>query len=156
MNSTRIILAALVIFAAGVITGGVGAGVAGRILRQRGRQEVSSNPVIGPVGGGSNRTSGALAKPPGNAQLEAMARWTRELELEGAQREQIEGILKRAHGRLGDLWAPVAPMARGHIETARYEIEGLLSADQRRRWEEARRRRGPTKASGTGSTDRKP
>lgn len=150
MNTTRIVLAALVIFAAGVLTGGVSTGLVGRMLREQPRREsipssVVKSPLMPQVTGGSNRSAGAILKPPGNAQLEAMARWTRELDLESAQQEQIGGILKSAQARLRDLWAPVAPRARGEIEAARSEIEGLLSPDQRQRWNEARRRRGAAK-----------
>lgn len=74
-----------------------------------------------------------------------MARWTRELDLTGKQREEIGALLKSAQARLRDLWAPVAPRARGEIEAARSEIEKLLSPDQRQRWNEARRRRGAAK-----------
>lgn len=151
MNTTRIVLAALVIFAAGVLTGGVGSGLAGRILRERPRRESFPSqsipsPAISQAAGSSNRSAGPAVKIPGNAQLEAMARWTRELDLESAQREQIEGILQGAQVRLRDLWAPVAPRARGEIEAARLEIEALLSPNQRQRWDEARRRRGAAKA----------
>jgi hypothetical protein len=155
VNTTRIVLAALVIFAAGVLTGGVSTGLVGRKLRERPRREVIPNPVVtspaipspltSQAAGSSNRSAGTIVKAPGNAQLEAMARWTRELDLSGTQREQIGVLLKSAQARLRDLWAPVAPRARGEIEAARSEIEGLLSPDQRQRWNEARRRRGAAK-----------
>ncbi len=160
MNTTRIVLAALVIFAAGVLTGGVSTGLVGRKLRERPRREVIRNPVVtssvvtspaipspltSQAAGSSNRSAGTIVKAPGNAQLEAMARWTRELDLSGTQREQIGVLLKSAQARLRDLWAPVAPRARGEIEAARSEIERLLSPDQRQRWNEARRRRSATK-----------
>ena len=160
MNTTRIVLAALVIFAAGVLTGGVSTGLVGRMLRERPRREVISNPVVtssvvtipaipspltSQAAGSSNRSAGTIIKAPGNAQLEAMARWTRELDLTGKQREEIGALLKSAQARLRDLWAPVAPRARGEIEAARSEIEKLLSPDQRQRWNEARRRRGAAK-----------
>ena len=155
MNTTRIVLAALVIFAAGVLTGGVSTGLVGRMLRERPRREVIPNPIVtspaipspltSQAAGSSNRSAGTIVKAPGNAQLEAMARWTRELDLTGQQREEIGSLLKSAQARLRDLWAPVAPRARGEIEAARSEIEGLLSPDQRQRWNEARRRRGAAK-----------
>ena len=164
MNTTRIVLAALVIFAAGVLTGGVSTGLVGRMLRERPRREVIRNPVVASsvvispaipspltsqAAGSSNRSAGTIIKAPGNAQLEAMARWTRELDLTGKQREEIGALLKSAQARLRDLWAPVAPRARGEIEAARSEIEGLLSPDQRQRWNEARRRRGAAKPAET-------
>ena len=157
MNTTRIVLAALMIFAAGVLTGGVGAGLAGRILRERPRREVSParveprpmipNALIAQAAGSSNQSAGTPVKGPGNAQLEAMTRWTRELDLEGDQRERIQVILKEAQVRLRDLWAPMAPRARGEIEAARIEIEALLSPSQRQRWDEVRRRRAGAKTA---------
>ncbi|MCX6861105.1 MAG: hypothetical protein NTX70_12930 [Verrucomicrobia bacterium] len=157
MNTTRIVLAALMIFAAGVLTGGVGAGLAGRILRERPRREVSParvepgpmipSALISQAAGSSNQSAGTPVKGPGNAQLEAMTRWTRELDLEGDQRERIQVILKGAQVRLRDLWAPMAPRARGEIESARIEIEALLSASQRQRWDEVRRRRAGAKTA---------
>ncbi len=165
MNTTRIVLAALVIFAAGVLTGGVSTGLVGRKLRERPRREIIPSPIgtsptvnslvvtspaipsplTSQAAGSSNRSAGTIVKAPRNAQLEAMARWTRELDLSGTQREQIGVLLKSAQARLRDLWAPVAPRARGEIEAARSEIERLLSPDQRQRWNEARRRRSATK-----------
>ena len=164
MNTTRIVLAALMIFAAGVLTGGVSTGLVGRMLRERPRREAIPSPVVispevtspailspltSQAVGSSNRSAGTIVKAPGNAQLEAMARWTRELDLTDTQREQIGVLLKSAQARLRDLWAPVAPRARGEIEAARSEIEGLLSPDQRQRWNEARRRRGAAKPAET-------
>jgi len=147
VNTARIVLAALVIFAAGVLTGGVGAGLAGRVLRERSAREGESVAAPPRSEGASNRSATATVKPPGNAQLEAMSRWSRDLDLEPSQRERIEGVLKTAQGRLRDLWLPVAPRARGEIEAARREIEGLLSSDQRRRWDELRHRRGEAKSA---------
>jgi hypothetical protein len=157
VNTTRIVLAALMIFAAGVLTGGVGAGLTGRILRERPRREVSParveprpiipSALISQAAGSSNQSAGTPVKGPGNAQLEAMTRWTRELDLEGDQRERIQVILKGAQVRLRDLWAPMAPRARGEIEAARIEIEALLSPSQRQRWDEVRRRRAGAKTA---------
>lgn len=170
MKTARIVLAALVIFAAGVITGGVGAGLAGRVLRQRSTPAPASMSLpAGPVAAPTNNSRGldpanshgtnpaappSVARPPGNAQIEAMARWTRELNLEAAQRERIDAILQRAAAHLRDLWAPVAPQARGEIEGARREIEDILTLDQRRQWNEARRRRSNAKPTSSLPADR--
>jgi len=156
VNTARIVLAALVIFAAGVLTGAVGTGLAGRILRERPGREAAHSPAPPRPEGASNRSAGATSKPPGNAQLEAMARWSRDLDLEPSQRERIESVLKIAQDRLRDLWLPVAPRARGEIEAARLEVEGLLTPDQRRRWDEARRRRAEPKPAGMPADGGKP
>lgn len=146
MKLFRIVVAALVIFAAGVLCGGVMVVLVGRNL--------SAGPAPEPVRpssasrppGASNGPSAALARPPGNAQIEAMGRWTQDLNLEPGQRERIDAILKRATERLRELWAPVAPRARGEIDATRREIEEILTPEQRRQWNEARRRRATPKA----------
>ena len=154
MRGLRIVLAALVIFAAGVLTGGAGVGLAGRLRRDRSPGGVGSGssvvpgrvapmPAVSPVPtqGRSNGLSASLARPPGRAQIEAMARWSRELELEASQRQRIDAILERAGVRLRDLWEPVAPQARAEIDAARRQLEQTLTPEQRQRWNEVRRRR---------------
>lgn len=154
MTGLRIVLAALVIFAAGVLTGGAGVGLAGRLRRDRSPGGVGSGssvvpgmvaamPAVSPVPtqGRSNGLSASLARPPGRAQIEAMARWSRELELEASQRQRIDAILERAGVRLRDLWQPVAPQARAEIDAARRQLEQTLTPEQRQRWNEVRRRR---------------
>lgn len=94
-----------------------------------------------PTQGRSNGLSASLARPPGRAQIEAMARWSRELELEASQRQRIDAILERAGVRLRDLWEPVAPQARAEIDAARRQLEETLTPEQRQRWNEVRRRR---------------
>lgn len=156
MTGLRIVLAALVIFAAGVLTGGAGVGLAGRLRRDRSPGGVGSGsssstvphrgapmPAVSPLPtqGRSNGLSASLARPPGRAQIEAMARWSRELELEASQRQRIDAILERAGVRLRDLWEPVAPQARAEIDAARRQLEQTLTPEQRQRWNEVRRRR---------------
>lgn len=153
MREARIVVAALVIFAAGVLTGGVGAGLAGRFLRGQSSFTSTSAPTekrVSPAAGSrpnapSNAPSGTLSRPPGRAQIEAMARWTRELDLETSQRQRIDAILDRAGVHLQELWEPVAPQARGEIEGARRQIEQILTPEQRLRWNEVRRRRAVPK-----------
>lgn len=151
MTGVRIVLAALVIFAAGVLTGGAGVGLAGRLRRDRSlvggtgmvpgmvRSMPAATQALVP--GHSNGLAGSLARPPGRAQIEAMARWSRELELEPSQRQRIDAILERAGVRLRELWEPVAPQARSEIDAARRQIEQTLTPEQRQRWNEVRRRR---------------
>ena len=155
MTGLRIVLAALVIFAAGVLTGGAGVGLAGRLRRDRSPggvgvgsssavpDRVAPMPAVSPVPtqGRSNGLSASLARPPGRAQIEAMARWSRELELEASQRQRIDAILERAGVRLRDLWEPVAPQARAEIDAARRQLEQTLTPEQLQRWNEVRRRR---------------
>jgi len=85
-----------------------------------------------------------------------MARWSQELNLNPAQRERIESVLREAQARLRELWVPVAPRARNEIEAARRDIEALLIPDQRARWDEARRRRGVPKPGASAAPSSNP
>ncbi|MEY4691909.1 MAG: hypothetical protein RIT19_2234 [Verrucomicrobiota bacterium] len=151
MKDLRIVVSALVIFAAGMLCGAIGVVLVGRLHAPAPAPEaVSDAPPSSAVSEASTGSNGLVAlpssRPPGNAQIEAMARWTRDLNLETTQRERIDAILKRATGRLRELWAPVAPRTRREIDAARYEIEQILTPEQRRQWNESRRRRANPKA----------
>ncbi|MBM3850393.1 MAG: hypothetical protein FJ396_09475 [Verrucomicrobia bacterium] len=150
MRTARIVLAAMVIFAAGVLTGSVGAGLVGRLWRSHAAVDGASPVAVAAPEPArshapSNAPAGSLARPPGWAQIEAMARWSRELELEASQRQRIDAILESAGGRLRALWEPVAPRTRAEIDAARREIEQTLTPEQRLRWNEVRRRRAAPK-----------
>jgi Spy/CpxP family protein refolding chaperone len=145
VKSFRIVIAALVIFAAGVLVGGAGVVLMGRIA-SAGLASSMATPSAGSrAPGASNAAAAMLARPPGKAQIEAMGRWSQELNLEAGQRERIDAILRSGTERLRELWVPVAPRARGEIDAVRREIEEILTPEQRRQWNEARRRRATPK-----------
>ena len=81
MKTLRIVIAALVIFAAGVLVGGLGVVLAGRIGSTGPVSQVGSPSEVSRGTGASKVSSAMLARPPGNAQIEAMGRWTQDLNL---------------------------------------------------------------------------
>jgi Spy/CpxP family protein refolding chaperone len=129
----RVILAALVIFSAGVVTGAL-------------TVKLNSQPVI-PSKTATNSTSqrqrGDLA-----------ARMERELGLTADQKTEIDQILRESRERSKKIWESAAEENR----KLRESIRGVLTADQRKQFEETFKSRGPHKSSDPKSKEdaRKP
>ena len=128
VNSWKPILAALVIFAAGVVTGGLtvnlrtkppAAGL--RALQQR----------ITPAQNWDNRIR------------ELGKRMERQLDLTPDQRERIEAIIRDSQRRIKGVFEEVAPKARDEFRETRMRIRDVLTPEQRRKFEELVKAREP-------------
>jgi hypothetical protein len=123
VNTWRVILATLVIFAAGVVTGGL-------IARhsQQNKTEASRR----------NSGPGRVAPPysAGGIRLEFLRRAQRELILEPEQRERIDKILKESQARTVQIMEPVSAELREEVERTKSEFLAVLSPEQRRRFDE--------------------
>jgi hypothetical protein len=147
VKAWKVILAALVIFAAGVVTGGLTV-----------RLKVHNLPA----------PTSSLSVGPLRQRGELLDRMQRQLYLSATQREHIEKILRDSHERMKQLWDSIAPQAqeehRRVHELIRAELqpeqqkrfEGMLTtrgpkgfSDDRRRREEWRDQRGPRRPEGT-------
>lgn len=124
MKVWRVILAALVIFSAGVVTGGLA-------MRLKMSRTAAVRPLIPiwPQQGG-----------------EFLNRMQRRLDLSAEQHERIEKILKESQERMKILWEPVAPQAKEESRQARERILAELNPAQRKKFEEIFKPRGPRKA----------
>jgi hypothetical protein len=137
----KVILAALVIFAAGVVTGSL-------TVRLKVPTVTTAPPTtnLGPL------------RPRG----ELLDRMERQLYLSPAQRGKIEQILRENHDRMKQLWDSIAPQAqeehrrvneliRAQLEPAQLQrFEEMLkrspNREERRRHEERREGKSPRKA----------
>src|SRR5262249_20332555 len=119
----KVILAALVIFAAGVMTGGL----TGRLK--------STEPLPPPatVSFGPLRQRGDL-----------LDRMQRQLYVTADQRQRIESILHENHEHMKQLWDSIAPQAQEEHRRVRERIRAELKPEQQKRFEEMLRR-GPTR-----------
>jgi hypothetical protein len=118
----KVILAALVIFAAGVGTGGLTA-----------RLKVHETPPPPPtLGMGPLRERGQL-----------LDRMQRELYLSPMQREHIEKILRENHDRMKQLWDSIAPQAQEERRRVHDLILAELQPEQKQHFEEMLKSRGP-------------
>jgi hypothetical protein len=120
----KVILAALVIFAAGVVTGGLTM-----------RLKVPQTPVAVP----------AMSVGPLRQRGDLLDRMQRQLYLTPVQREHIEKILRESHERMKLLWDSIAPQAQDEHRRVHELIRAELQPDQQKRWEQMVKSRGPNR-----------
>jgi len=115
VNTWKVILATVVIFAAGVLTGGL-------TVRLKNRAEF--------------RGAAPSAAPPVLQRLEFLRRAQDELRLSPDQRERVEVILRESQERMTTVWERVAPEARLEFGRVRDRIRDVLTPEQRARFEQ--------------------
>lgn len=130
MNPWKVILATMVIFACGVITGSM-------VTKNWNGATVA---VTAPSPAPTNLTNN-LPMPFGVQRPEFLRRLSKQLDLTPDQREKIEGIIRASHGRTQVLWQQVAPQMNGELKRVHEEIRLVLTPEQRKRWSELSKRR---------------
>jgi hypothetical protein len=136
VNAWKAILAALVIFAAGTITGA---------LISRKTQSI-----------GTAESRPAVSNPamPGLRQrLDFLRRLDKPLKLNEQQRERIEQILARSQERMKVLWQEVSPRMQTELEQTRDSVRRELSADQQTKFDEILRMRDQRRPEGPNHRD---
>ena len=123
MNTWKVILATMVIFGTGVVTGGL-------LVRhaEHGRDRRPQRPV-------------AVAHPAqptlaGVMRIEFLRRMERELDLTPEQREPIDQILKQGQERMKKLQETVEPRRREEFKKTIEDFRTVLTPDQRKRFDE--------------------
>jgi Spy/CpxP family protein refolding chaperone len=123
VNTWKVILATMVIFGTGVVTGGLLVLHSERIQPRHTQHQ-----------GGAPRVS-----PPASAggmRLEFLRRAQRELDLTPEQRERIDKLIKESQERSRKLMEPIAPQLRGELEQTKTEFLEVLTPAQRARFEQ--------------------
>lgn len=115
MKEWKVILAALVIFAAGVVTGGLTVQ-----LKLRNLPQTSAPANLGPL------------RPKGDL----LDRMQRQLYLTPVQRQKIEVILRDSHERMKQLWESIAPQAQEEHRRVHELIRAQLTPEQQKKYEE--------------------
>lgn len=153
MNIWKVILATLVIFITGVVTGGLLVGFAERAARaphanrQRGEGHTANNPTPGTS---PQREPGRGPNPANlpnrlraGINLEFLEKLDSEVHLTAGQRERIEEIVADGQLRNKRIWDNVAPdIRRENMETQR-RIREALTPDQLTRFEELMKQTRP-------------
>ncbi len=127
MNTWKVILATMVIFGTGVVTGMVGGGL---LVRYAG---IPFPQVRRP------------ARPPappasaGGARMDFLKRVQNELDLTPEQHARIDGILRDSQERTKKLMEPVSPLLRDELKRTRAEFVDVLTPKQRTRFNELAR-----------------
>lgn len=124
MNSWKVILATMVIFGTGVITGGL-------LVRH----------AAGPLKNRPPKNTAGLTNAPSIApaqlqRIELLLRVRNELNLTPDQHERIERIIREGQERSRKLWDSVAPEMRNELQSVQEKIRAELTPEQRRRFEQ--------------------
>jgi uncharacterized membrane protein len=134
MNSWKIILAALVIFGAGVVTGGL---------------LVNHVSHTHPGNHRPPRESEDFIPRPDLLKTNFVERLDKAVHLTPEQREAIEKIIAEGQQRNREIWKEVAPQFHPIFQEVRRRIREALSADQQKQFEELLKRpqRRPSNAT---------
>jgi hypothetical protein len=123
----RVILAALVIFGAGVVTGALVVNLSRKPLRPQ-------NVFVGPLPGPGVP---ANVRPPWHDQrYEFVRRAERQLDLTPEQRQRIDGLVRDSQQRTKTLWEGFSPKLVEEMRKVREQVRDVLTPEQRKRFDE--------------------
>jgi len=120
VNTWKAILAAIVIFAAGGVTGG--------LLVWRLEPPVHPRHNLG-------LKSGPVGSPSG-MRFEFLRKAQRDLDLTPEQRERIDKLLKDSQERTRKIMEPIAPEFHAELQRAKEEFRGVLTLEQQKRFDD--------------------
>ena len=133
MNPWKVILATLVIFAAGMVTGG---------LAMKRLQPLPTTTKV----------------PPSLQRVELLRRMAKRLDLTPSQQERIEQIVRESQERTKKAWEQVRPMIHDEFQRVQDRIREELSPEQEKKFEklltESRDRRRKDSPSGRGDRNK--
>ena len=133
MNPWKVILATLVIFAAGMVTGG---------LAMKRLQPLPTTTKV----------------PPSLQRVELLRRMAKRLDLTPSQQERIEQIVRESQERTKKAWEQIRPMIHDEFQRVQDRIRDELSPEQEKKFEklltESRDRRRKDNPSGRGDRNK--
>jgi Spy/CpxP family protein refolding chaperone len=129
VNTWKVILATVVIFSAGVFTGGL-------LVKQTSKPEPLPSPQFG--------------------RIEMLRRLSRLLSLTPEQNEQLDTIMRESQERTKVFWELLEPELRGEFRKTRDEIREVLTPEQRKQFDDQlkQRQRRPGLMSSTNAPRR--
>lgn len=123
MNSWKVILATLVIFGAGVLTGGLLVSYA-----------VHANLVMTPAK--PNPVAAQATNPWMQRARDLLRRMDRELNLTPEQHQRMEKLIAESAERTRMLWKPIAPQMSKEMQILHRDMREELTPEQRPRFDE--------------------
>ena len=124
MNTWKVILATMLIFGAGVVTGGLLVRNSERMhSHQPKNATVSHPPPLVP----SISANGV--------RIEFLRRMEKDLNLSAEQRERIDGILRESQERTRKIMEPVSPEVRDELQKAKESFRAVLNPSQQERFD---------------------
>lgn len=142
MNTWKVILATLVIFGAGVVTGGL-------LVKYAANLNVPQNSSKPAPAGGNGRSNGGFQPAANPWQIQSrnlMRRMERDLSLTSGQREHMEQIITESQERTKSLWKPITPQMAREWGRLRRELRDQLTPEQAAKFDAFfKQRQGPGK-----------
>lgn len=136
MSPWKVILATMVIFGSGVVTGA--------LLLKMEMPSVVPQPSPVSTSGTTNQAAPWAAQI---QRFEFLKRIQKQLNLTPAQHDEIQRIMKDSQERSRPIWDKIAPQMRDEVRRVHQEIRQVLTPDQQVKFEELLRSR-PRKAEG--------
>jgi Spy/CpxP family protein refolding chaperone len=148
----KVILATMVIFACGVITGAM---VTRTISTKTDDHPLAATATAAGTAAPTRMAAGPVWQM---QRVDFFKRLDKELDLSAEQHDQIGKILKASQERTQPLWVQIAPQMDAELKKVREEIRGALTPDQRKKFAEMMKgKRKPDAApGGNGSPSRSP
>jgi len=122
VNAWKVIVSTLVIFIAGVVTGGL---LVTYALQYRQNRPKPANIANAPG-----------ANPWALRNKELLRRMDRELDLTSEQHARIDAIMSTSEERTKSLWKPIMPLMNKETQLVRAEIRDQLNAEQKKKFDD--------------------
>ena len=130
MNTWKVILATLVIFGTGVITGGLLVSHSNSVLRHGHKAVGGEAPKHNAQAPAPVRDMRPLLPPNFLLRKDFLERLERELKLSGEQHERIEKIIGEGQERIKEISKNIEPEVRGELAETREKIRAELTPAQ--------------------------
>jgi len=121
VNSWKVILATMVIFGTGVVTGGL-------LVRH-------VAPAPPPANAATQPPRPAASFSAGGMRIELLRRMERDLDLDPRQHAQIDKLLTESQERIRKIMEPVAPEMNEELQNTREQFRALLNSAQQVRFD---------------------
>jgi hypothetical protein len=148
VNAWKIVLATLVIFVAGIITGASLVRFAERGPKpwRRFTENVAAHPPVAPNLPASPDDPRAAKLPPGNPPLlnrEFVLGLARHLRLDSEQREKIDRIIAEGQERIRGLRSEIEPQIHKQMQSTKEQLQAVLTPEQLEQFDRLMKQRIP-------------
>jgi DNA-binding PucR family transcriptional regulator len=145
VNSWKVILAAVVIFGAGVLTGGLLVNYVNHSPLQNVRLPFVGARLHSQMGGHGQARPEEFPRPrsPEMLRKEFVERFDNALKLTPAQHDAIQKIITEGQEQNRQIWTNVAPKMRQTLEEVQQRIRAELTPDQQKQFEALIKRLAP-------------
>ncbi|MGZ5545342.1 MAG: Spy/CpxP family protein refolding chaperone [Limisphaerales bacterium] len=148
MSPWKVILATMIIFGCGVVTGGL-------VVRVKtAHPRVARVDQFGhPVSGAKNAVAAPGAPPWQLQRKEFLDKMDRQLDLTPEQRQKIDKVMHDSLDRTRPLWQQIAPQMRDEMRRVREEIRKELTPEQQKKFNDLLKPH-PNRKDGTNAPPR--